>query len=726
MIKKYFCVLQHDTMDCAAACLATVSKQYGFKIPIAKIRELADTDRRGTTALGIVNAAEKIGFTAKAIKCKDEYLYEKFSTPVIAHVLAEGKFYHFVVIHKATNKKIIIADPAEGLLTYTPEEFMENWTGVLIHLAPNADFKKGSEGGGIFRRFFKLLIPQRKILTHIFIASMIYVILGIMGSFYFKFLLDDIIQYSLTRTLHIVSIAVICLNIFKIIMGAFRSYLTLLLSQKIDIPLMLGYYNHVVELPMGFFNRRKVGEIISRFMDASKVREAISGATLTIMMDTIMALTGGIILYTQNNVLFGIVLLLALSYGLIVFIFNKPIKKVNQQQMENSSLLTSYLVESLSGIETVKSFNAERQANRETEKRFIKLLRSIFANGGISVIQSSLSGIVAGVGEVVILWVGAYNVFKGTMTIGQVITFNALLVYFLNPIKNLINLQPMMQTAIVAADRLSEILDLELEKSQKQKGVIIPKTLKGDIRIQDLSFRYGSRKLVLNGIDLTIKAGQKIALVGESGSGKTTLVKLLLNFYKWEKGNIYLNDYDLRDIDLEVLREKIAYISQEIFLFNATIKENLLLGNKDVTFDEVVDVCRMSKAHDFINELPLRYDTMIEENGSNLSGGQKQRLAIARALLKKPDIFIMDEATSNLDSIAEKAVERTIEELCKGITTIIIAHRLSTIKKCDAIFVMDRGRIVEVGSHEVLMNEKGVYFNLWENQLSSSMEDMAG
>ena len=256
---------------------------------------------------------------------------------------------------------------------------------------------------------------------NIFLASLVYTILGILGSFYFKFMMDDILPYNLQKTLTVLSIGVVLLNVFQVLLNAFRTQLLLYLSQKLDISLILGYYRHVLELPMNFFGTRKVGEIISRFMDASKVREAISGATLSIMIDTLMAIAGGVILYTQNSLLFAITVIIVILYAGIVFAFNKPIKDINRKQMENNAQLTSYLVESLNGIETVKAFNAEGKANIETEKKFVKLLKNIFTGGWINNLQSSLTGFVGSVGGIVILWVGAYSVMQGKMSVGQLL-----------------------------------------------------------------------------------------------------------------------------------------------------------------------------------------------------------------------------------------------------------------------------------------------------------------
>lgn len=719
MLKKYNCIKQHDITDCGAACLATISKQYGLKTPITKIREVAGTDKQGTNAYGVIKAAEQLGFSAKGVKGDKEAFFSEFPLPCIAHVVVDGSLLHYMVLHKITKKKVTIADPAKGLVKMSPEEFFKMWTGVLIFMVPTNTFKKGKETKGLFERFFHLLIPQKKLLINIFFASILYTILGIIGAFYFKFLLDDILPYGLEKTLNIISIGAIGLIIFKILLSAFRSYLLIHLSQKLDIDLLLGYYNHVINLPMNFFGTRKTGEIVSRFNDASKVRDAISGATLTIMIDTLMVIVGGIILYTQNSFMFGVTLVIAILYFIIVVSFNKIYRKQNRKQMENNAQLTSYLVESLNGVQTVKAFGAEKRVNNETEKRFIKLLKSVFKLGITGNLQGSLQGFINGAGGVAILWIGSWQVIKGNLTIGQLVAFNSLLVYFLDPIKNLINLQPMMQTAIVAAERLGEILDLELEQIHEDKKME-PENFQGKIDINNLTFRYGTRKIVLDNIDIHIQAGERIALVGESGSGKTTLVKLLLNFYQWENGEILIDENNIKDIKIDTIRKKIAYVPQETFLFSGSIYDNLTLSIQNADMEKVVSACKMAKAHDFINDLPLRYQTRLEENGANLSGGQRQRLAIARAILKDPDILILDEATSNLDSITEKAIEETVNDYSKDMTTIIIAHRLSTIKRCDKIYVMEKGKIIEAGSHHELMNKGEKYYDLWKEQLPDS------
>ena len=566
-----------------------------------------------------------------------------------------------------------------------------------------------------------LILPHKKLLVEIFLASVLYTLMGLAGAFYFKYLIDTILVDGLIKTLHIVSTGFIILTVFKVLMNAFRRHLLLYLSQKIDISLILTYYQHVLELPMSFFDSRKVGEILSRLSDASKIRSAISGATITVMIDTLMVIAGGIVLYIQSPILFWVASIVIPFYIITIWSFNKPFQRIHRQEMEQAADLQSYLVESISGMETIKAFNGETAATLETEGRFIKFIKSIFKASWMINLQSSLQVALTSISSVVILWVGGLQVIKGNISIGQLISFNALLAYYYDPIQNLISLQPQLQEAYVASDRLGEILDLDIEKIN-ERNTIKKEKFNGKFEIRNLHFRYGTREEVLKGISFNIEPGEKVALVGESGSGKTTLVKLLLKYYLTEEGEILIDDYNIKDISYESLRNRIGYVPQDVLLFSGTIRENIAFGMNNVSMEEVVEAAKKSKAHDFINKLPLRYETMVGERGSNLSGGQKQRIAIARAILKNPDILILDEATSNLDTATEQAIHQTIDRVSQDITTIIIAHRLSTILSCDKIIVLEDGKIAEMGSHEELLARKGKYYNLWKSQTLEARE----
>ena len=712
MFKKYYSILQNDEKDCGPACILTIAKQFGSDISIAKLREISGTDRNGTNIAGMLKGLEYLGFDGKAVRVEDKKITNEISFPIIAHIKTEKNFLHYIVIHKVSKKMILVSDPAIGMKKYSHEEFEKIWTGILILVEPKKEFERIKENNNSLMKFFLILKKQKKLLWNVFLVSMLYTFLGIISSFYFKFLIDYVLKDNLLNTLNILMIGVITLGIIKIFLGAFRNYLLLFLSQRIDIFILLGYYNHIIRLPMKFFSTRKTGEIISRFSDASNINDTISETILVLMLDTIMSISGGIILYFQNRDLFFIAIIMLLLYIIIVFSFKKIIKNINNEVLENNSQLTSFIIQSIHGMETIKSYNLELNIQNEAEFKLYKVLKSSFRRGIIYSFSGIFSEIISLLGDMAIMWIGAYQVISGKLTLGELIVFNTLLVYFTNPMKNIINLQSVIQTAVVSSDRLGEIIDLELEQTETK---LEPKNLKGDIEIKNIDFRYGTRELILKNINIQIKQGEKIALVGESGSGKTTLVKLLLKFFNYEKGEININNFNINDIDNNILREKISYISQDIFLFNKSIRENLMI-NDDIKIEEIIELSKKVNAYDFINELPLRFDYIIEENGINLSTGQKQRLSILRALLKKPDILIMDEATSNLDSITENIIQNTLNNIHFDMTTIIIAHRLSTILMCDRIYVLDKGEIIEFGSHEELLNLKGKYYKLWKEQ----------
>lgn len=712
---RFKCILQNDETDCGPACLAAIFGKYSLKVSIAKIRDIAGTDRQGTSAYGLVKVIEHFGFQQKVVEADKSVLTNKLPLPAIAHVIIDNSLLHYVVITKVKGDTVVVSDPAKGIVKYKKEDFLKIWTKILILIVPTNNSQKGNKKQSTLISFFRLLISQKWLLLRIFILSMILTSIGIITSFYYQVLMDDIVPSSSLEMLNYVSVITLCLFFVQIGLNFLRGFLIVKLEQNIDIPIMLGYYNHALILPMKFYSMRDTGEIISRFNDASSIRDIVSEASLTIMMDTIMAVVGAVVLFNSNRLLFLISVVVLILYGIIVFVYNKPIKKINRKIMEMNSKVTSQFIETVNGIETIKAFNKEENEKEKTDKMYRKFLKKVFNGGVLSLSQQTITMFVAVVGELVILWVGVAYVIKGELTLGELITFNALLGYFIEPIKNLINLQPSIQTAVVAADRLGEILDITPEYNYEHEQ--LNDKIKFDkISISNLDFRYGTRELVLKDINLEICRGEKIAFVGESGSGKTTLANLLVRLYEQEKGSIKLDSIDIREFSIKQIRDNISYISQNTFLFSGTIRENLLFGNSDVSDDDISQVCKICELEEYINSLPLKFNTRIEENGKNLSGGQKQRLAIARALLKKPEILIMDEATSNLDYVTERSIEKTINNFSKNMTTIIIAHRLSTIKDCDKILVLRNGQIVETGNHRDLLNQRGYYYQLWNGQ----------
>ncbi len=711
--KKFYCVLQQDEKDCGPACILTILKEYKIEYSIARLREIAGTDKQGTNIYGILKGLEYFNLNGRAVKISDKKIDNTLKLPAIAHIINDKNMYHYVVIQNINKDKIVISDPAKGVLEYNLEDFYKFWTGILILIDKTMDIKKININKIDFWTFFKSIKLQKILIYNIIIISFIILFLGIFTSLYFKIVVDYVLKNKLVTTLNIIMTGVVFLSVIKSILELVRNQLILFLSQRIDDIILFGYYKHIINLPLNFFATRKIGEIISRFSDGSNIRQAISDILFTLTIDMPLSLLGGIILFYYNVRLFFVSLALLMLYFLVYSIFKNKIKIKNQDVLEKNAILTSNIIENINGIETIKSYNLEKIIEDETDYRFIEFLKSIYNRGKLYNIINFISNNISTIGNYLIIWIGSNEVIKGKMSLGELFVFLSLLAFFLDPLKKIFNLQIQFQNLIVAANRIGEIFELELEE-KKLKNKVNLNNLKEKIEIKNLKFRYGTRKLILDNININIKNNQKIAFIGESGSGKTTLAKLLMRYYDYEEGEIKIGGINIKDIDTYFLREKIGYVSQETFLFNKTIRENLFV-DEGVDWKEILDLSEKLKILDFINQLPNRFETLIEENGKNLSGGQRQRLSILRALLKKPDILILDEATSNLDFITEKSIKNVIDSL--EITTIIIAHRLKTIKMCDKIFIFEKGKIIESGEHLELLEKRGKYFEFWEEQV---------
>ena len=494
-----------------------------------------------------------------------------------------------------------------------------------------------------------------------------------------------------------------------------RQWILMHLSIKIDIPLMLGYFEHIYKLPMNFFASRKTGDITTRFSDAFTIKDIFTSIALSLIMDISMALITGVILFQMNPKLFAVIIMMTLISIVLVFIFKQPYKKINEEQMQQSSILNSEIIEGLRAVETIKG-NANEDIELESiEREYIKSLRISYKEGMLSNVQSTISSVISGVGNLVLLYVGIMQVINNNMTLGSFMAFNTLAGYFMDPIGNLVSLQLSIQEANISMKRLSEIMDYEREqKSERQYQEI--SSIDGDIKLEHVTFRYGNRKPALDDVSFIIEKGQKVALVGASGSGKSTIAKLLLKYYEPEAGDITIDGMDISEYKNDDIRHAISYVPQNIELFSKSIYDNIRVTRQSATLDEVKEAAKAADAHEFIKRLPMQYYTYLEEAGNGLSGGEKQRIALARAFLKENQFYIMDESTSNLDFATENIIFDMIYNKFRKKTMLIIAHRLVTVKNCDKIIVMDKGKIVEQGTHQQLLERKEQYYRLWEMQ----------
>ena len=714
MAKK--AIKQHDITDCGAACLASISAHYKLKLPISRIRQYAGTDKKGTNVLGLIKASEKLGFDAKGVRGDFESLY-KIPKPAIAHVIVKERLHHYIVIYGITKKYVLVMDPGKGKMEKRPlQEFKEEWTGVLVLLLPNESFVKRNEKVSIYRRFWFLLKPHKTVLIQSFIGALVYTLLGFSTSIYIQKITDHVLIDANLKLLNLLSVAMIILLIARLLIGVYKDIFLIKTGQQIDARLILGYYKHLLKLPQQFFDTMRVGEIISRISDAVKIRSFINGVALNLTVNVLIVVFSFALMFTYYWKLALIMTMIIPLYSFIYLIVNRLNKKVERKVMEEGADLESQLVESLNSVGTIKRFGLEDFSNIKTESRFIKLLKTGYKSALNSVFSSTSSNTLSQVFTIVLLWAGSGFVINGQITPGELLSFYAIVGYFTGPLVGLVGANKQIQNALIAADRLFEILDLEQESSEER--IILSKDKIGDIKFENVSFNYGTRVEVFKDFNLRIQHGKITAFVGESGSGKSTLVSLLQNIYTINSGKILIGDINLQYIDNESLRNLVAVVPQKIDLFAGNVIENIAVGEFEPDIEYIVKICKDIGILKFIESLPAGFATYLGENGAALSGGQKQRIAIARALYKQPEILVLDEATSSLDTSSESFVQRTVEQLRKmNKTIIIIAHRLSTVVNADNIVVLQDGNVIEEGPHEMLYEQKGIYYKLWRQQL---------
>ena len=712
-------VKQRDITDCGAACLASVASYHKLEFPVARIRQIAGTDTKGTNVLGVVTAAEQLGFMAKGVKAGADAL-PKIPLPAIAHLklkTEQGELLHYVVVYKVGKDEIEYMDPADGRMhKKSTEEFSEQWTGVLVLLIPGDNFQEKNEKVSNLKRFVFLLKPHKSVLIQCLVGAILYTVLGLSTSIYIQKITDNVLPTGNTNLLNLLGVAMLLIIVFQILLGITQTLFMVKTGQQIDTRLILGYYKHLLKLPQRFFDTMRVGEIISRINDAVKIRVFINDVSISLIVNVFIFIFSFALMFIYNAKLALIMLIVIPLYVVIYIITNRLNKKQERKLMEHSADLEAQFVESLNSVKTIKQFGIEDYTNVKTENRFINLMRTVYKSGLNSLFTSYSSSLVSSVFTIVLLWVGSYYVIDAKITPGQLMSFYALLGYFMGPIQSLIGANKSMQNALIAADRLFEIMDLERESSEEKME--LKKENIGDIYFDNITFSYGTRREVFKDFSLKIQKGDMTAIIGESGSGKTTLASLLQKLYPLKDGKIIINGLDINYFSYESLRKMVSTVPQQLNLFSGNIIENVAVGEYHPDMERIMAILQELGLMSFVEKLPEGLNTHVGENGASLSGGEKQRLAIARALYRNPEIFILDEATSSLDSESEeyvKAVIRNLKE--KGKTVLIIAHRLSTVIDADKILILEDGKLLEEGTHLSLYKAGTSYYNMWQKQL---------
>lgn len=592
----------------------------------------------------------------------------------------------------------------------TIEEFEKEWTGIVIALAPTPAYQPSKEKKNGLLDFVPLLFKQRQLVLHIVLATLLVTLINIVGSYYLQSIIDTYVPDQMKQTLSVISLGLIVVYILQQILTYAQDYLLLVLGQRLSIDVILSYIKHVFQLPMSFFATRRTGEVVSRFTDANRIIDALASTLLSIFLDLSIVLILSVVLFSQNAHLFFLTILLLPIYAVIIFAFMKPFERLNNETMEANSVLSSSIIEDINGIETIKSLTSERSRYQKIDSEFVDYLKKSFAMSKAESLQKGLKHLAQLILNVLVLWMGAHLVMKQELSLGQLITYNTLLVYFTGPLENLINLQTKLQAARVANTRLNEVYLIDSEFAEK-KPLQEREALDGDLVFEGVDYKYGFGANVLTDINLRIKRGSKVSFVGISGSGKTTLAKMMVNFYQPTKGTIRLGGRDIQQVDKTLLRQQINYLPQQPYVFNGTILENLLLGAREGTSQEdILRAVEIAGIREDIERMPLNYQTELTTDGMGISGGQRQRIALARALLTDAPILILDEATSSLDILTEKKIVDRLMALDK--TIIFIAHRLTIAERSEKVFLMDQGRLKEEGSHEELLKKNGYYSHL--------------
>ena len=723
--KNFPTYIQPDSKDCGPTCLRIVAKHYGKLISLQEIRDLSETTRTGSNLLKLSGAAEAIGFKSLGVKI-DYHKLKEAPLPLIVH----WNKNHFVVVYKIKKDVVYISDPSYGLITYTKDEFITRWIGnnakeytkegisLLLEVTPR--FKQlhwGEVNKKTFRFLFQYLFKYKNLLLQLVIGLLVGSLLQLIFPFLTQSIVDVGIQNQDINFIYMVLIAQVMLFIGRVSVDIFRSWILLHLSTRINISLVSDFFIKLMNLPIAYFDTRMTGDIMQRISDHRRIESLLTGSTLSTLFSMVNLFVFGAVLIYYSPTIFSIFAIGSIIYIIWILFFLKRRKELDYKRFSQLSQEQSTVIELINGMQEIKMHNAEKQKRWKWEYVQARLFKVSMQSLTLEQTQGVGSSFINEAKNIFITFTSAILVIEGSITLGMMLSIQYIIGQLNGPITQLVGFIQATQDAKISLERLGEIHDKEDEES-KEKHLIFNIKPDQNIEVNDITFRYiGSDENVIKDLNMNIPANKITAIVGASGSGKTTLMKILLKFYDTEKGNILYGEHYLNAISHKVWRDNCGVVMQEGYVFNDTIAYNIAIGEDIIDQERLIKATKVANIYDFIQSLPLGFNTKIGNEGIGVSTGQKQRLFIARAVYKNPELLFFDEATSALDSKNERIIMGNLNTFFKDKTVIIIAHRLSTVKNADQIVVVDDGKIKESGNHRQLLEQKGAYYNLVKNQL---------
>jgi ATP-binding cassette subfamily B protein len=703
---------QTSATECGAACLAMVLHYYGRVTSISEVQELCGAGRDGLSARVIVKTARQYGLRVRAVSVKAED-FRYVNLPAIVH----WEFNHFVIVERWTAKYVELVDPAIGRRRVTHEEFSDAFTGVVIMLEPGGQFERRTTRRSLtLWTYTRSLLRMRGVVTQILASSLFLQLIGLGMPLLTALIVDTIIPSGNRDLLQMLGLGVILLLVSQGVTKLLRASLLIYLQTRIDTQMMLDFFEHMLSLPYRFFQTRLTGDLLSRVSSNTAIRDLLTGQLISAVLDSSTVLIYFAVLLWLSPLIAGITLIVGAFQMALLLLTAPAVRRLTQRDLVVQGKAQGYLNEALAGIATIKAAGAENQTfDRWTNLFFEQMNVSIRRNYLLAVI-SVIFEFLHTTSPLLLLWLGAVQVMSGTMPLGVMLALNTLAAAFLAPLSSLTASGQKVQIAQAHFERIADIFEAEPE--QDPRSVSIPPKLSGNIELADVSFQYApNTPMILQEINVKIRPGQKVALVGKTGSGKSTLGKLLIGLITPTKGHIFFDDLPLHMLNFREVRRQFGVVLQEAFIFSGSVRDNIAFHNPEMSLERVAAAARAAAIHEDVEKMPMGYETLVSEGGSAFSGGQRQRLALARALAHQPSILLLDEATSALDVATERAVEQNLHRF--SCTQIVIAHRLSTIRNADLILVLDQGRIIEQGSHELLLRRKGFYSRLIQMQLAN-------